>query len=151
MNAYEKIEKLDKKEFKRITGVTREVFEKMLTVLRKKHTEEHRQGGQPGMAVELRLTLSLEYWREYRTYEHMANDHQIGKSEINRAVMWVEDTLGESEEFKIRDLKERFKPEENNISIIVVDVEEQPIERPAHNQEEAYSGKKNVTRQNTKL
>lgn len=142
MNAYEKIEMLDEKEFKRIIGVTREVFEKMLKVLREKYGEDHKRGGQRGMAVELRLTLALEYWREYRTYDHMANDHQIGKSEINRAVMWVEDTISGSEEFKIKDLKERFKPEESNISIIVVDVEEQPVERPKHNQEEAYSGKK---------
>lgn len=151
MNAYEKIEKLKEKEFKRITGVTREVFEQMLEVLRKKYREEHSRGGQNGMAVELRLTLALEYWREYRTYEHMSNDHQIKKSVINRAVMWVEDVLSESEEFQIKELKERFKPDEEScISVIIVDVEEQPIERPFENQEASYSGKKNVTRRNTK-
>ena len=61
MNAYEKIEKLKGKEFKLITGVTREVFEKMLEVLRKKYVEEHARGGRPGLPVELRLTLSLYY------------------------------------------------------------------------------------------
>jgi len=151
MNAYEKIEKLNEKEFKRITGVTRELFEKMLEALRNKYKEEHTHGGQPGMAVELRLTLALEYWREYRTYDHMANDHQIKKSVINRAVLWVEDTLTENEEFKITELKERFKPgEESSISVIIVDVEEQPIERPFENQAASYSGKKNATQQNTK-
>jgi len=151
VNAYEKIEKLKEKEFKRITGVSRELFEKMLAELRKKYAEDHAGGGQPGMVVELRLTLALEYWREYRTYDHMSNDHQIKKSVINRAVLWVEDTLIENGEFKIRELKERFKPEEeSSISVIIVDVEEQPIERPFEDQEESYSGKKNVTRQNTK-
>ena len=151
MNAYEKIEKLEAKKFKQITGVTREVFEQMIEVLRKKYAEDHAYGGQSGMAVELRLTLALEYWREYRTYDHMANDHQIKKSVINRAVLWVEDTLKESEEFKIAELKERFKPGEDSlISVIIVDVEEQPIERPFENQEASYSGKKNVTRPNTK-
>ena len=150
MNAYEKIEKLNGKEFKRITGVTREVFEKMLEVLRKKYAADHAQGGQCGMAVELRLTLALEYWREYRTYDHMSNDHQIKKSVINRAVLWVEDALSDSEEFKLAELKERFKPGESSISVIIVDVEEQPIERPVTNQEESYSGKKNVIPRNTK-
>lgn len=84
-------------------------------------------------------------------FVNMANDHQIKKSVINRAVLWVEDTLSESEEIKLKELKERFKPgEESSISVIIVDVEEQPIERPTINQEESYSGKKNVTRQNTK-
>jgi len=100
----------------------------------------------------MRLTLALEYWREYRTYEHMANDHQIAKSVINRAVLWVEDVLGESEEFRLRELKERFKPSEteSKITAVIVDVTEQPIERPVHGQEESYSGKKNGTQRNTK-
>ena len=140
MNAYEKIEKLKGKEFKLITGVTREVFEKMLEVLRKKYAEEHARGGRPGLPVELRLTLSLEYWREYRSFRHMANDHQISKSKINETVIWVENTLSESDEFKLKDLKERFKPDvESSIEVVLIDVEEQPIERPKYNQKDSYS------------
>ena len=151
MNAYDKIMNLGEKEFKLITGVTREVFNEMLEVLGKKYDEEHAQGGRPGLAVGLRLTLALEYWREYRSFRHMANDHQIKRSTINETVIWVENVLSESEKFKIKELKERFKPgEDAEISVIVVDVEEQPIERPITNQEESYSGKKNGTRRNTR-
>ena len=143
MNAYEKIVKLADKDFKLITGVTREVFDTMLEVLKSKYAEEHTQGGQPGMPVELRLTLALEYWREYRSFWHMANDHQIAKTIISRAVLWVEDVLSESSEFKLKELKERFKPgEEEPIRIVLIDVEEQPIERPKYKQESSYSGKK---------
>jgi len=151
MNAYEKLEKLGDKEFKLITGVTREVFDEMLQVLREKYAEDHLQGGQPGLPVELRLTLALEYWREYRSFRHMSNDHQIGKSMVNRAVLWVEDTLSESDEFKLKELQERFKPgEEEPIKIVLIDVEEQPIERPKYNQENSYSGKKKAIRRNIK-
>jgi len=154
MNAYEKLEKLNGKDFKLITGVTREVFQEMLVVLQRKYAQEHEQGGQPGLPVELRLTLALEYWREYRSFRHMANDHQLAKSMINRAVLWVEDVLSESHEFRLKDLQERFKPEEGGepkIEIVLIaDVEEQPIERPKYNQKESYSGKKNATRQNIK-
>jgi len=151
MNCYEKIEKLSEKEFKLITGVRRDEFITMLEVLKIKYDSEHAKGGRPGLSAEVRLTLALEYWREYRTFRHMANDHQIDKDIINRAVIWVEDVLSESEEFKIKDLKERFKTgEESSVSVIIVDVEEQPIERPTHNQEDSYSGKKNVTRRNIK-
>ena len=87
MNAYEKIEKLNEADFKLITGVTREVFKTMLKVLHQKYAEEHKQGGQHGLSVELRLTFALEYWREYRSFRHMANDHQISKSILNRAVL----------------------------------------------------------------
>ena len=152
INAYEKIEKLGDKDFKLITGVTREVFNEMLVVVRRKYGEEHTRGGRPGLAVELRLTLALEYWREYRSFRHMANDHQISKSKINEAVIWVENVLGESEDFKLKDLKERFKPgEESSIKVVLIDVEEQPIERPKYNQKDSYSGKKNNTQRNIKF
>jgi len=151
MNAYKKLEKLTDKEFKLITGVTREVFSRMVEVLKRRYAQDHAQGGQPGLPVELRLTLALEYWREYRSFRHMANDHQIAKTIINNAVLWVEDTLSESDEFKLRELQERFKRgEEEPIKIVLIDVEEQPIERPKHNQESSYSGKKNAIQRNTK-
>jgi len=59
--------------------------------------------------------------------------------------------LEQDAECKLVDLKERFKPgEESDIEIVIVDVEEQPIERPKVEQEKSYSGKKNATRRNTK-
>ena len=147
INAYEKIEKLSDKEFKLITGVTRKVFYEMLEVLNKKYAEQHSRGGRPGLPVELRLTLALEYWREYRSFRHMANDHQISKSTVNEVVLWVENVLSESEEFKLRELKDRFDPdEESAIEVILIDVEGRPVERPKYNQKESYSGKKRHTR-----
>ncbi len=116
MTAYEKIEKLSAEEFKLITGVTREVFYEMLEVLSRKHREEHARGGRLGLPVEERLTLALEYWREYRTYRHMANDHQISKSKINEVVLWVEDVLSESEEFKLKELPIIFTNREEGVS-----------------------------------
>ena len=147
-----KIQKLDDKNFKLITGVTRTVFNEMLEVLKQAYDELRKKGGPKGLSPELRLTLALEYWREYRTFRHMENDHQINKTKINNAVIWVEDVLSESDEFKLKDLKECFKPTEDDcIEVILVDVEEQPIERPKYNQKESYSGKKNIIQQNTKL
>ena len=151
MNAWEKIEKLDDKTFKLITGVTRVVFNQMLEVLTREYLILRSKGGRAGLIPELRLTLALEYWREYRSLRHMSNDHQLSKTKINNAILWVEDVLSESEEFKLRDLKERFKPNEiDAIEVVLVDVTEQPIERPKYNQKDSYSGKKNNTQQNTK-
>ena len=151
MNAWEKIEKLDDKKFKLITGVTREVFEKMLKVLKIEYQKLRSKGGSAGLSPELRLTLALEYWREYRSIRHMENDHQINKTKINNAIIWVEDVLSNSDEFKLKELKERFKPSEDEaIEVILVDVTEQPIERPKHNQKASYSGKKNNIQPNTK-
>ena len=72
MNAFKKLEKLKDSDFKLITGVTRKVFEEMLEVLKEKYIKDHAKGRSPGLSVELRLTLALEYWREYRSFRHMA-------------------------------------------------------------------------------
>ena len=90
MNAYEKFEKLDDKEFKLITGVTREVFAEMVEVLRRKHKEEHARGGVAGMPVELRLALSLEYWREYRGFRHdlCKHAHELHMNYRSYLFMW---------------------------------------------------------------
>jgi hypothetical protein len=152
MSAYEKIKDLKEKEFKLITGVTREVFEAMLEVLREEYAKDHAGGGQPGLPVEERLTIALEYWREYRSQRHMAVSHGICKSSVNNAILWVEYRLSDREEFQLADIKERFKATESDslLGIVLVDVEEQPIERPIENQKESYSGKKNSTQRNTK-
>ena len=81
----------------------------------------------------------------------MGRSHGYGKSTINQTILWVEHRLSAREEFQLADIKERFKPEEaNKIKILLVDVEEQPIERPTENQKDSYSGKKKNTRQNTR-
>jgi hypothetical protein len=49
-------------------------------------------------------------------------------------VIWVEDTLSKSDEFKWKNLQERFKPNVGQppINIVLLDVEEQPIELPKY-------------------
>jgi len=141
--------------FQLLTGVTRDLFMKMLAVLTVAYNQIHEtKGGNPkGTPVGLKLVIALEYWREYRTMRHMAFDYEMPLTTLCDCITWVEDILSKSSEFKIMDLKEKFKHREsdgNPIRVILVDVEEQPIERPTYNQEDHYSGKKNVIRQNTK-
>jgi hypothetical protein len=143
LNKYEKLQKLIDSDFKLITGVTRELFEKMLEILRHKYKITHAKGGRKGVPVELKLTIALEYWREYRGMRHMALDYDIPKSTLCDCITWVEDVLNESEEFKLKELKEQFKPGQSDIKIVLIDVTEQPIERPTYGQKDSYSGKKN--------
>jgi hypothetical protein len=46
----------------------------MLAILQKAHRELHKQDGKPltKLQVEDKLLLTLQYWREYRTMEHLA-------------------------------------------------------------------------------
>ena len=100
----------------------------------------------------LKLVIALEYWREYRTMRHMAFDYSMPLSTLCNCITWVEDILSQSEEFRILELKEKFKQRQedgNPIRVVLIDVEEQAIERPKENQENHYSGKKSAIPQNT--
>ena len=59
--------------FRRITGVKRATFEKMVEILRKAYAEKHRRRGRrPKLDIEELLLATLEYLREYCTYAHIA-------------------------------------------------------------------------------
>ena len=139
--------------FQLLTGVTKEVFMMMLGALTREYNKIHLiKGGNPnGTDIGLKLVIALEYWREYRTMRHMAFDYSMPASTLCNCITWVEDILSQSEEFRIPELKEKFKQRQedsNPIRVVLIDVEEQPIERPKENQEKHYSGKKSATPRN---
>lgn len=68
---YEQVKHLKPAEFKRLCGVRLETFDKMVDLLTPRLRRGQR-GGQPKLSVEDQLLMTLEYWREYRTYFHMA-------------------------------------------------------------------------------
>ena len=58
---------------------------------------------------------------------HMAFDYNMPVSTICNCITWVEDILSQSEEFKIPELKEKFKKREEDglpIRVVLIDVEE---------------------------
>ena len=60
---YEKIKDYKKEKFKRLTGVKKEAFGKMLNVL---ETELRDFGRPPKLSRADQLLMTLMYWREYR-------------------------------------------------------------------------------------
>ena len=91
---YEIIKEYNEQQFRRITGVKRATFEKMLEILKKAYAEKHRRRGRkPKLSIEDQLLAALEYWREYRTYAHIAANYGIDESNIYRSIKWIEETL----------------------------------------------------------
>ena len=129
MNNRERIKNLSKTEYKQIFGVSRGTFLKMYKTLRRAYRELHKKGGKtPKLCVLDKLIIALQYWREYRTYRHMAFDYGVGKSAIGNAVIWVEDVLIKSGLFALPSRRSMLEP--NGIELVLIDVTEQPIERP---------------------
>ncbi|PSB06865.1 hypothetical protein C7B62_21655 [Pleurocapsa sp. CCALA 161] len=126
---YNQIKNLEEKEFKRLCGVKPKLFEEMVEVLKEKLLQGRRRGGQTKLSVEDQLLITLEYWREYRTYFHIAQSWGIHESTVCRTVHRVENQLIKSPKFSLPG-KKSLSETKAEWSMVIVDVAESPIERP---------------------
>jgi len=91
---YENSKSLTDVKFKRLVGVQRKTFAQMLQVLNLAYAQTHKQDGRtPKLSLEDLLMATLQYLREYRTYEQIAADFGIHESNLIRRSKWAEDTL----------------------------------------------------------
>ena len=96
---YEKIKDFQEKQFRRITGVKRSTFDKMVEIISAAEKIKKARGGRPNnLSVEDRVLMTLEYLREYRTYAHIAASYGLSESNTFESIRWVEDTLIKSKE-----------------------------------------------------
>lgn len=127
---YENIKSYSDEQFRRITGVKRTTFEKMLEILASKHREKLSKGGRkPKLSLEEMLLAALEYWREYRTYAHIAASYGIHESNMYRLIKWVEDVLVKDGTFSLPGKKALLKSDAE-YEVVLIDVTETPVERP---------------------
>lgn len=125
---YELVRHLKPAHFKRLCGVRPETFVKMVELL-SPNLDFGKRGGQPKLSVEDQLLMTLEYWREYRTYFHIAQSWNLHESTVYRIVRRVETLLVQSGKFNLPG-KKQLQQVEHEIEVIVVDVSETPVEHP---------------------
>lgn len=78
---YESSKPLTDARFKLLVGVQRTTFEEMLAVLKTAYQRKHAKCGRtPKLSSEDLLMATLQYMREYRTYEQIAADFGIHES-----------------------------------------------------------------------
>ena len=123
---YEEIKDWKDADFKRLTGVKQETFKQMLAVLER----ELPNFGRPSKLSRAdQLLMTLMYWREYRTQFHIAGSYGISEATVCRTIKKVEGALVRSGEFRLPG-KKVLQPSDTLIEVVLVDVSEQPIERP---------------------
>ena len=132
---------LSGRRFKRRFGVTKKLKKRMIEAFKKLIPAVPAPGRPWELVFQDQILAALEYWREYRTYFHIATDFGVSESTICRAVHRVENVLMASGLFRLPGKKHLLKgfgkPE-----VTVMDVTETPIERPKRRQRWFYSGKK---------
>jgi len=143
---YENIKDWKNTDFKRLTGVKRETFEKMLAVINK---ELPNFGRPPKLKRADQLLMTLMYWREYRTQFHIAGSYGISESTVCRTIKKVEEALMRSGEFRLPG-KKVLQPSDTIIEIVLLDASEQPIERPKKSKNNTTAAKRSAIRRKPK-
>ena len=127
---YEQIQNYTDEHFRRIIGVKRGTFDKMLTILNDAHTDKHkRRGRNPKLRMEDRLLAALEYWREYRTFAHIAASYGVSESAVFKTVRWTEDVLIKDGTFSLPG-KKALLDDNSEYETVLIDATESPVERP---------------------
>lgn len=127
---YEQIKALEAEKFRRLTGVKKETFYKMVVILEEAEIKKKARGGRKSkLSIENRLLMALEYIREYRTYFHVSQSYGISESTAYDIIKWIEDTLIKHPDFALPGRKALLK-NDMDYEVILIDATETPIERP---------------------
>jgi len=134
---YEQI--LDGEKFRRLTGVKRETFLKMVNILTEADLNKKKRGKNK-LSIENRLLMALEYIREYRTYFHVSQSYGVSESTAFDTIKWIENTLIKHPDFALPGRKALINSEYEEI-----DATQIPIERPKKNKNIITQGKRKGT------
>jgi len=94
VSRYEQLCKLSKGQFKRYIGVSTKIFEVMvLLVVQAEKKRKKKAGRKAKLSLQDQLLMSLTYYREYRTFFHLATDYGLSESNCQRTVVKIENIL----------------------------------------------------------
>ena len=147
---YEASHALNGQKFKRRFGVQRATFKRMVKAVKTQLPELPGPGRPAKLSIEDQILVALEYWRECRTYFHIATDKGISESTVCRIVHCIEAQIMASGRFRIPG-KKRLDREFGRPDLVVIDVTEMPIERPKQKPKQVYSGKRSSISLSEKL
>ena len=143
---YEGIKGLEEEKFRRLTGVKRTTFNKMLLILSEAEKKKKAKGGRkPKLILEERLLMALEYMREYRTYFHVSQSYGVSESTCYETIKWIEHTLIKHPDFALPGRKALLKSD-MEYELVLIDATETPIERPKKDKNAFTQEKRKDTR-----
>lgn len=143
--------KFTEEQFKRLVGVKRETIEQMVLSAKKTAASEpkkvcgKKRGPKEKYSWYDKVLMLLMYYREYRTFAHIAADYGISEAQCWRIITKLERWLIKSELFHLPG-KKKLTQSDVEWEVVLVDVSEHPIERPKKNNENITPAKRKSTR-----
>jgi hypothetical protein len=132
---YKDIGDINDTHFRRLVGVKRPVFEKMVAVVteyKEKHRKHKNRGRPPRLTIADLVLVMLMYYREYRTFFHVGRSYGMSEGQCYRIVTKIESILIASELFHLPG-KKKLIESGVEFEVVIVDVTESPVERPKKN------------------
>ena len=128
---YENLIRFNDTEFKRLVGIPRPLFSKMINILEVAERSKKKSGRPHSLAIEDQLLLTLNYLRSYRTQIELSADYGIAESNVNRTIHKIENALIRSQSFSLPKRNQAIENED----YVIIDVTESQIERPKKTEE----------------
>ena len=141
------VKNLSPSQFKRLVGVKPTTFEEMvsqakrISKLQSKKIKGKKRGPKEKLGFRDKVLMMLMYYREYRTFAHIAASYNISEAQCWRIVTTMEHYLIKSELFHLPGKKALLKSDVE-WEVVIVDVSEHPIERPKKNNDNIIQGKR---------
>lgn len=127
---YTQVWQLDDARFRRLTGVKRPIFEKMVEILRVAQQSKSQRGGRVRkLDTPQILFMTLQYLRQYNTYFEISQTYGLSESNTYKTIKWVEDTLIKDPLFALPS-KRVLMQSDSAYEVILIDATETVIERP---------------------
>ena len=142
---YENIKEIEDEKFRRLTGVQKITFLKMVNILNEADKKKKAKGGRKNkLSMGNRLLMALEYIREYRTYFHVSQSYGVSESTAYDTIKWIEDTLIKHPDFALPGRKALLKSD-MGYEIVLIDATETPIETPKKSKDAITQAKRKGT------
>lgn len=135
---WKNVKQLKPEQFKRLVGVTRNTFDTMVSEYKRlQPSSTHKvpgkkRGPKATLRKEDELLMMLMYYREYRTFYHIAGDYAMSETQCWRIITKAEKLLIKSGLFHLPG-KKKLAGEQIEWEVVLIDAAEHSIERPKKN------------------
>lgn len=144
------VKKQNEVNFKRLVGVKRSTYEEMISEVKRINASQpkkvigKKRGPKSTLTWNDKVLMMLMYYREYRTFAHIAAAYNISEAQCWRIITTLEKWLIKSELFHLPG-KKKLTQSDVEWDVVIVDVSEHPIERPKKNSDTITPAKRKST------
>ena len=136
------VKEYKEEEYRIIFGVDKPTFDRIVKIVEQQYKKEHEKGGRKdGATPTQRVEITLKYIRQYYSQRYIASEYGIAKSCIAPIVKWVLKIIVKDPSFSLPNKVENiYDLSEDRI----FDATESKIDMPEENQDDWFSGKKEM-------